>query len=252
MRNALLVAALLLQAASSRGQSLDLPPRPGTAPGGKEYARSIEDLPLKRREGRILEAVLAGNVPAFLRTLVPVTAEEEADRVTYFVTPDYLAIGSDGDHFLAPMTPYTAQRIADRLDCTLPTPRMVDAIYGQARVKRTPSPIPPSPAMTTVPVFLRHHEMVLAQPWDEPPGALVAGHKKDVVIANVVLAAPGKVAIYGWHRPDGRPIQPLYAGHAASWVDYSHGIRLVHRRVVVNGEPKAIDDVLAGPGLHPS
>ena len=61
---------------------------------------------------------------------------------------------------------------------------MVDEIYRNAAVKRTPSPIPPSPAMTTVPVFLRHNETVLAQPREQPLGALVAGHKKDVVIAN--------------------------------------------------------------------
>ena len=147
------------------------------------------------------------------------------------------------------MTPYTAQRIADRLDCILPTTRIVDEIYRNAAVKRTPSPIPPSPAMTTVPVFLRHNETVLAQPREQPLGALVAGHKKDVVVANKVFASPGKVAIYGWHQPDGTPIQPLYTRHSASWVDYSHGIRLVRRRV--NGMPKPIDEVLADPRLAP-
>ena len=59
------------------------------------------------------------------------------------------------------------------------------------------------------------------------------------------VEAPGKVAIYGWHKPDGKPIQPLYTGHTASWVDYSHGIRLVSRRMTVNGEAKTIDEVLA-------
>ena len=100
-----------------------------------------------------------------------------------------------------------------------------------ATVKLAPSPIPPTPAMTTVPVFLRHNETVLAQRSGEPPGRLVAGHKKDVVIANKVFATTGKVAIYGWHRAVGKPIQPLYTGHTAAWVDYSHGVRLVRRRM---------------------
>ena len=81
--------------------------------------------------------------------------------------------------------------------------------------------------------------------------ALVAGHKKDVVIANKVFTTPGKVAIYGWHKPDGKPIQPLYTGHAASWVDYSHGIRLVSRRMMVDGVATTIDAVLADPRLAP-
>ena len=251
MKNAILLGFLLIQAAASQAQSLELPPRPATAPEGAEFARSIANLPLKEREERILEELLAGNAPSFLRTLVPITVVDGTDRVTYFVTADYLSIGSDEDYFLTPLTPYTAQRIADRLDCTLPTSRMVDEVYRNAEVKRTPSPIPPSPAMTTVPVFLRHNETVLAEPRDKPLGALVAGHKKDVVIANKVFGSPGKVAIYGWHRPDGTPIQPLYTGHAASWVDYSHGVRLVRRRVIVNGASKSIDEVLADPRLAP-
>ncbi len=251
MKNVILLGLLVIQATGSRAQSLDLPARSATALGGRAFARSIADSPLEEREARILEAVRAGDVPDFLRTLAPVTVEDGTNTVTYFVTADYLAIGSDADYFLIPLTPYTAQRIADRLDCTLPTPKMVDDIYKNASVKRTPSPIPPSPAMTTAPVFLRHNETVLAEPGDRPLGALAAGHKKDVVISNRVFSTPGKVAIYGWHRPDGRPIQPLYTGHAASWVDYSHGVRLVRRGMIVNGAPKSIEEVLADPRLAP-
>ncbi|MFO1512715.1 MAG: hypothetical protein U1F83_07355 [Verrucomicrobiota bacterium] len=76
-------------------------------------------------------------------------------EATYYVTPDYLAVGTDADYFLTPLTPLTAQFIADQLDCTLPTRKMVDAIYAAAAVKFAPSPIPPSAAMTTVPVFQR-------------------------------------------------------------------------------------------------
>ena len=214
---------------------------------GTEFARSIMDLPLREREQRIVAEVRVGNVPPFLRRLVPVSVESGDVRATCFVTADYLAIGSDDDHFLTPLSPQAAQEIADRLDCLLPTPRMVDAIYAQAAVKLTPAPIPPSPAMTTVAVFLRHNEMVPRGRGDKPLGLLVAGHKKDVVIANKVFKTPGKVAIYGWHKPDGKPIQPLYTGHADTWVDYSHGIRLVSRRMLVNGVAKRVEDVLADP-----
>ena len=164
---------------------------------------------------------------------------------------DYLAIGSDDDCFLTPLTPLTAQAIADRLDCVLPTPKMVDDIYANATMKLTPAPIPPSPAMTTVAVFARHNEIVSAERGQRPPGTLVAGHKKDVVIANRVFAMRGKVAIYGWHKLDGKPIQPLYTGHTASWVDYSHGIRLVSRRMTVDGVATTIDAVLADPKRAP-
>ena len=81
MKNAILLGSLLIQATASQAQSLDLPPRSATAPEGAEFARSIADLPLKEREERILEAVRAGNVPAFLRTLVPITVVDGTNRV---------------------------------------------------------------------------------------------------------------------------------------------------------------------------
>jgi hypothetical protein len=247
----MLASLILLLGSSLSAQSLDLPPRPESAPKGKAFALSLVDLPLAEREEKILAQVKAGNVPTFLRKLVPVSVTVGTVRASYFVAPDYLAVGSDDDYFLAPLTPLTAQVIADRLDCVLPTPKMVDDIYANSTVKLTPEPIPPSPAMTTVPVFLRHNERVRAARGDKPLGALVAGSKKDVVVANKVFAIPGKVAIYGWHKRDGKPIQPLYVGHASSWVDYSHGIRLVSRRMTVDGAAKTIEEVLADPQLAP-
>jgi hypothetical protein len=251
MKITLLTACFVSFTSTLHAETLDLPPRPAEALKGSEFARSIADLPWKEREARIVAEVIAGNVPTFLRTLVPVSVTHEGIEATYQVAPDYLVIGSDDDYFLVPMTPMAAQRIADRLGCTLPTPRMVDDIYARATVKLTPAPIPPSPAMTTVLVFLRHNETVLAERKGKPLDLLTAGHKKDVVIANRVFETPGKVAIYGWHKPDGKPIQPLYTGHTATWVDYSHGIRLVSRRLTVNGVPKMIDEVLADPKLAP-
>ncbi len=243
-----IITVLMLLLGSSLGaQSLDLPPRQSTAPKGTAFAHSIAALPLIEREKKILAEVKAGNVPPFLRTLVPVSVSARGVKATYFVAPDYLAIGADDDFFVTPLTPFTAQTIADRLDCVLPTPKMVDDIYATATVKLTPAPIPPSPAMTTVAVFLRHNEMVRAERGEKPLGALVAGHKKDVVIANKVFATRGKVAIYGWHKSVGKPIQPLYTGHTASWVDYSHGIRLVSRRMKVDGVATTIEKVLADP-----
>ena len=167
----ILSGLILLLGASLRGQSLELPPRQPTALKGRAFARSVETLSLKEREAKILAEVKAGNVPPFLRKLVPVSVSTGTVKATYFVTPDYLAIGSDDDYFLTPLSPHTAQAIADRLDCVLPTPKIVDDIYAKATVKLTPAPIPPSPAMTTVPVFLRHNEIVRDERAGAKPGA---------------------------------------------------------------------------------
>lgn len=129
------------------------------------------------------------------------------------------------------MTPQAAGRIAERLGMSLPTPPIVDAIWAAAPVKLEPAPIEPGPEMTTVPVFVAHTDSIRAQrrTVSEPMGTLTAGHKKDVVDTPELTSNPGRVAIYGWHRRDGAPIQPLYLGHTDRWVDYSHGIRLVRR-----------------------
>jgi hypothetical protein len=62
-------------------------------------------------------------------------------------------------------------------------------------------------------------------------GKLVAGNKKDVIISNRIYNDTSNchVVIYGWHKTNGKAIQPLYARHLNSWADYSHGIRLIQR-----------------------
>jgi hypothetical protein len=247
----------LTLALTVRAQTIALPNRATNAIGGSDFAARFELSSLQEREAAIRDAILGGNVPESFRRFrtVEVTniVEGRTNHARFAVAPDYLAIGREGDCLLIPMTPVTAQRIADSLGCTLPTRKMVDAIYAAAAVKLSPVPIPPSPAMTTLPLFAQHNAIVSTQRaaflQSHPPGALVAGHKKDMVISGRLTAPTNKVAIYGWHGPNGVPIQPLYTGHSAEWVDYSHGIRLVHQRMYVNGEAKRVADVLADPQL---
>jgi hypothetical protein len=252
-----LSGTMLLLCGLLQAQTLPLPERPADAPGGTQFAARIATLPLPQREEEIYAQVLTGNVPPFLRKLCPVQVTNSVSGKTntarFYVTPDYLAVGSDDDYFLMPVSPNLGQRIADALNCSLPTRKMVNDIYSAAEVKLPPSPIPPSPAMTTVAVFSNHNATVWsqrkAQLPDHPLGALVAGHQKDVVLSARLAGAPGRVAIYGWHQTNGVPIQPLYLKHVAGWVDYSQCIRLVQQSLLVNGEPSTVARVLADPAL---
>lgn len=245
-----------------------LPPRPAAALSGSAVAAKVTGLSLEDREEVFAQEILSGNVPDFWRKFVKlrVSADEGqqakaegegkngtpgGDSVVFWVAPDYLAVGSDADYFRIPLTPGTAQSLADRLDCLLPTRRMVDKIHAAAALKLQPLPRTPGPAMTSVEFFRDYQILTAAQRseslTDFPLGALTAGHQKDVVISALTATQPGKVSIYGWHRPDGSVIQPLYAGHTAAWVDYSHGIRLVRRAVLLNGQPSTLEAVLADP-----
>jgi hypothetical protein len=258
MRLAFISFLWLFGFASLAGERLtSLPDRAANAPTGSEFVQRISSADFAGREQQIFSEITAGNVPNFLRQFQPVTVTNicggRTNTATFFVAPDYLAVGTDEDYFLAPMTPMTAQLIADRLGCTLPTRKMVDDIYAAAEVKLAPAPISPSPAMTTVPIFAQHNAMVRAARAAflkrNPLGALVAGHQKDLVITPQLADAPGKVAIYGWQQTNGVPIQPLYLKHSATWVDYSQCVRLVQQAMTVNGQPTTVAAVLADPNL---
>jgi hypothetical protein len=234
---------------------LDLPPRPSDAPGGAEIARDVRGLTLEGREERIFAEIARGNVPSWLRPLAPVEMSREIDgrdhHATLWVTPDYLAVGSDSDFFLVPLSPGTAQRIADLVGGSLPTPQMVDSIWVSARSRLAPIRIPPDEFTTTVQYFVRHSRLVQAQRslLKVRPGAFVAGHKVDLVLSSGLTARAGTAAAYGWHRPDGEPIQPLYMIPEDSQVPYNQGIRLVDRRVLVDGATRDLVDVLRDPEL---
>lgn len=111
-----------------------------------------------------------------------------------------------------------AVEIAKAQGCELPTPALVDAIWKAADLKVEPVPMAPNRG-DSAGQFLDHRHHVEGQLAGKS-FKLVAGTHKDVV------AGPG---LYGWHRLDGVPIQPLYTGHDASWKDYSQGLRLCRR-----------------------
>ena len=80
---------------------------------------------------------------------------------------------------------------------------------------------------------------------------MVGGHKKDVVLTDLYIYRPDRVAIFGWHYPNGTYIQPLSTVHVHWYADYSHGIRLIEAVVEVDGRAMDLVDVMSDPSLHP-
>ncbi len=232
-----------------------IPPRAADALTGSDFVRATAGLSEAEREPVIVRQLLAGDLPAFLRRLRPVTLRGAARgrpvRVTICVTPDYLALGSDDDFLRMPMALPTALAVAGRFGFVLPTPKMVDAIYQQADVRLRPRPLPASDRMRSTAYYWWHDHQIREQRFAlaAPLGVLVAGDKKDLVITNRLRLKPGRVAIYGWHQGTGRPIQPLSTVHGARYADYSHGVRLVSAIAYVDGRPTPIADLLEDPQL---
>jgi len=231
-----------------------LPPRAASAVGGSEFARRIGAASGLERDRLIVQEIQAGNIPQHLRRAWPVTlasAPTGFPRVTLCVLPDYLAVGSDEDYLLVPLGLRAALSLASQFGFELPTRRMVDAIYQQAALHLAPQPLPAGDRMRSTAFVEWHTDLVRAQRASTPAplDALTAGHKKDLVLTPRLDALPGRVAIYGWHRPDGRPIQPLSLVHGARYADYSHGVRFVSTTAWVDGVPRPLGELLASEGL---
>ncbi|MCA0374409.1 MAG: hypothetical protein LCH84_01995 [Gemmatimonadetes bacterium] len=233
-----------------------LPPRARDAEGATAFFARVRAMPRQQREAAVQAQLLAGNIPSFLRALRDVTvtatlADGSVHTATFAVMPDYLAIGRDDDWARIPTTPQVAQAFGDAYGFVLPTRKMVNDIWRAATVHGDPRPL--TIDRDSAQTVLQHHRLVEAQLRDTlraPVGAFVAGIKKDVVVTPLLRARTDRVAIFGWHYVDGRPIQPLYTGHVDWYVDYSHGIRLVSRIVTVDGVRMPIERVLADPLLH--
>jgi len=255
----------------------DLPPRPSNAGSGsglgETWVKMDADQPVADREApgalpkslRILREeqieaeILGGNFPDFMRQLVQIDvlipdlqqAEKETQQLrtaSYWVMPDYLMAGNDKDFLRLPMQPLTAQRIADKLGFFLSTAKIADDVYVAAAVKLEPQPL--IEAREAFATFVHHHALIEEQRQGRP--GLIAGIKKDVISTPRLFQTdrPNREALYGWHKPDGQPIQPIYTGHVDHYVDYSHGFRLVWQYIRVGDKYLHYTEVLQDPVLR--
>ena len=239
---------------------LNIPARSENAIDGSEFVDQVTGLSIADREKAVVREILSGNVPSSSRKLKPLkiieTVHGKGYELVFFTTYDYIAIGSDQDYLYMPMTPSTAQYLADTLNCSLPTKKIVDIIYTKAEIKLEPQPIPSSDIMTTVPVFRQHTDSIKGQiiqlGLERSADKIIAGHKKDIIISNKIYSddrTSDRVVIYGWHLGENNPIQPVYYGHTAWYADYSHGVRLISNLAYINRDPIQIDDILKNPNL---
>jgi len=181
-----------------------VPPRKTSALSGSEFALRISGVDGPDRERMIEEQLMAGNIPEFLKDLKPVRLKGrlengESTTATIFVTPDYLAVGSNQNFLLTPMNLKTALGIAALYGFILPTKKMVDAIFAQSDVHLAPEPMIAGPEMRSTRYYVTHDRKIKEQrrSLGATLASLVSGDKKDVVLSNRLLRNPGKIAIYG-------------------------------------------------------
>ena len=190
------------------------------------------------------------------------------------VASDVLAVGPLDDYVRLPLTPSVAQSIANLSGSLLPTPWLEYQIWRAASLKLRPVSVVPNFGANLL--QYADHSLIVDRQMREanaPPGTLVSGHKKGVVVAN--FYKPGKVLLFGWYRavlfdgagkvtgpapdvfddglqmgvPNRQPIQPKSNIHDASYLDYSHGIRLIGPVAIVNGQPMETVSLYQHPTL---
>ena len=121
------------------------------------------------------------------------------------------------DYYHKPMGMPGVNKLLVATGMSLPTKELVDRIWEEADCRLKPQPMHWG-------TDFRVHNKVVKKQLGSCKG-LTAGHKKDIIQPR----RKGRVTIFGWHRLNGIPIQPVSSVHNENYYDYSHGIRLVYR-----------------------
>ncbi len=186
--------------------------------------------------------------------LVDVPLDKNGEVVVR-VTSDVFALGTPEDLVRMPVGADVAQALADALGLSLITTLVSDAIWRAAKWRLAPAFMDPRKgggrAMMGVD-YLEQHDATIRHHIEQVGacfGDLVAGHKKDIVITNHALARPGYLVIYGWHDEKGSPVQPEAAPHEIAYRDYSHGLRLMHPSVCVEGTSMPLAEAVKDPAV---
>lgn len=243
----------------------NLPVRVTTAMGGDAFMHICDTTGFWKREDLIVAQVKAGNMPEEMHRLHKIeftTAVidtidvlRKPHKVELWVSCDYIAIGSSADYVRMPMGPLAAQRIADALDCVLPTSLIVDRINDVAQGALDIFPFRPLGARNMQPIVFQDSNNAIKALYKAKGyryGQFVSGLKKDIIL-SCRLKEPEyrrNVAIYGWHHPDGHAQQPIHVRHGNFYADYSHGVRLVYRTAVIDGVAHDIRGILEDANLY--
>ncbi len=214
----------------------------------------------------IVEEVLKGNVPdtlKYFRKIVVNTAVTDSvdilkvpHIIELWVLPDYISIGNNSDFVRMPMSTLAAQRIADSLYCSLPTSWIVDRIAQASEGAIDIFPFRPLGSRNQQPIVYQDSNNAINALYKAKGyhfGQFISGLKKDLILAYKLQNTPdceNHIAIYGWHHPDGTAQQPIHVRHANFYADYSHGARMVYRKITIDGKEYDLKKVLEDKKMY--
>lgn len=222
---------------------------------GTDFVATLPEKPGDERERLILQAVKNGNA---LLEWVTIKSVHDGHTLEVTVSADALRIGDTEDSVRPTPSHVTAQKIADYLDCVLPTSKLSDLIWSQADIVIEPQLGKPDSMMAYTSRMVGHSRKVdKALEGQDTSGKLVASVGKDWVQTKRLI--PDKAANYGWHSKGGRyPAatnvgkkvwQPVGLAHFHMFADYSQVTRLIKVEALLDGKSVDIRDIAKDPAL---
>lgn len=217
-----------------------------------EWLKTVPAAPGAARDKMFLDAIYAGDVVVDWCTVV-------MGPIELRVSTDVLQVGEPGDSVRINVSANSQQKIADWFGCVLPTAKICDAIYDQAKYKLGIHNLPPDNLMAHTFRMVKHSQLIddeLNKQGCVGLGDLRADCGKDWVLTkkleNVWKTKPQQSCNYGWHntssgeaRADGKPgkvIQGCGYMHNWSHSDYSQNCRLIYNVCNVNGQEQSLTE----------
>jgi peptidoglycan hydrolase-like protein with peptidoglycan-binding domain len=227
---------------------------------GREFLNNLPEQPTPERDQKICDAIMAGHHPPLQWTRLKLEGGGHTGSVEVMNTG--LMVGDEDPVLVSVRHVPTAEKLARYFDCVLPTAKLSDQVWLQARYKLPICTQTPDSKMATTSRMLDHHDCVSAAVagFNATPDDLVAPVGKDWCNSRRLIGRPDRSAEYGLQN-DAARYQGVTPGvhvwqpgpslaHVAEFVDYMTGkLRFMRRRMVADGQHRDIEDVARDPAL---
>jgi hypothetical protein len=222
------------------------------------------------RNAYILEQVSLGKYEI---EWAPIVVTEKGHSATFLVSCDALKIEGVRVNVSAEMQ----QQIADTIGASLMTPKIADLRFANAQIRLPPMPMGITDSTAAMLSQSKKIDDAIAQrAGSDTKGKIVATTGKNWVLTNELIGAhpSNDAANYGWHFTatgpswkgikgylcDSRMTDPLTKlqifviqssaeAHNRKHLDYSQIAEYVYETCVVDGQQRALTDVLSDPAL---
>lgn len=221
---------------------------------GSEWLSSLPNLPGKQRDQMVLEGVSSGLLRCEWRLVTSTIGENTA---TFYVCDDAVrATLDDGSRFRPQCTAVLLQQVADLMDASLMTAKIMDLCYQQADVKLNATILAPTNMTTTDKSKVFNKELEKKRTGRD---GLIRDCGKAWILSNLLAKSKTQAINYGYYDTNGpsrsqaglKMYQTVGTRHDALHQDFSQCILLMSQYCQLNGQDCRVSDILTSKELAP-